>query len=615
MEALFLKVVNMSIAAGWLVIAVMLLRLLLKKAPKSAAVLMWALVGIRLVCPFALESPLSLIPSTQTIPENFTTADTPAVQSGISAVNSAVNPAISSALAPAAEESANPAQVIVFAACVIWVAGMAVMLLYVIISFLATQRKVRESIPYKENIRLCDQIGTPFIFGVFRPVIYLPSGIDRQDSIYVTAHEKAHLRRHDHWWKPLGFFLLAIHWFNPLVWAAYFLFCRNIEFACDEQVIKEMGPGVKKPYAHALINCSAPRSSLAACPLAFGEAGVKARIRSVLNYRKPGFWIVTAAAVVCVILAVCFLTSPPDKSPTGDSASDQELSAYLETVILEHYRTDYSANYYCCTDFDILGTDESDDRITVYMWVMYGEYSYDSTDGLQEQSGAYIPTVVTVRKGSENTGSAAGDDGNFELEEYWEPRDGSYYEGDIRNKFPLRLQGRALDLTAGVERQAAACEQKALEYFESRESGAGDSGTDTGDSGTSGSGTDSSVPGNSGSGNSGTAQTEETITYRYTPEYDAAGVVLSPSDGTFTFTYSLLSSYLPRGRMEEEGDKLLLYTDDGENHYTFRRQGENLVFLAGESSPLPEYRYSGDSSETLPCVPDGAVFEQEEPGE
>lgn len=583
MEVLFLKVVNMSIAAGWLVIAVMLLRLLLKKAPKSAAVVMWALVGIRLVCPFFPESPLSLIPSTQTIPDNFTSSDTPAVQSGISAVNSAVNPAISTALAPAAEESANPAQILIFAAGIIWVAGMVVMLLYVLISFLATQRKVRESIPYKENIRLCDRIGTPFIFGIFHPVIYLPSNISRQDSIYVTAHEKAHLRRHDHWWKPLGFLLLSFHWFNPLLWAAYLLFCRDIEFACDEKVIKEMGVKVKKTYSQALINCSAPKSSLAACPLAFGEAGVKSRIKSVLNYKKPGFRIITAAAAACVMLTVCFLTSPPDEPLTGDSTSDAELSAYLENVILEHHRTDYSADYYCCTDFDILGTDGSADRITVYMWVMYGEYSYDSSSGLLEQSGAYIPTAVTVRKNS----------GNFELEEYWEPRDGSYYEGDIRDKFPLHLQARALDLTAGVEKQAAACEQKALDYF------AGP-GSVTGGSGTDGSDTD----------NSGMAQTEGTIIYGYASEYNIARIVLTPSGSTFsfTFTYSLLSSYLPRGTTEEEGDRLILRSDDGENHYTFRREGENLVFLAGESSPLPEYRYSGDSYETLPCVPDGAVF-------
>ena len=294
MEALFLKAVNISIAAGWLVLAVMLLRLVLKKAPKSAIVVMWALVGIRLVFPFSLESPLSLIPSAQTIPEDFTVSGTPEVQSGIPAVNSAVNPVITSVLAPSAEESANPAQILTGCACILWIAGVAVMFLYVLISFLRTRGTVRESMPYKENIRLCDRIGTPFIFGVFRPVIYLPSDISRQDIIYVTAHERAHLRRRDHWWKLLGFFLLSIHWFNPLLWAAYFLFCRDMEFACDEKVIKEMGAGIKKPYAHALINCSTPKHSLTACPLAFAETSVNARIRSVLNYRKPGFWIIAA---------------------------------------------------------------------------------------------------------------------------------------------------------------------------------------------------------------------------------------------------------------------------------------------------------------------------------
>ena len=573
MEALFLKTVNMSIAAGWLVIAVIILRLLLKKAPKSAAVMMWALVGVRLICPISFESPLSLIPSAQTIPDNFTSSDAPAVQSGIYAVNSAVNPVISSALSPDPGESANPAQIMVSVLALVWIAGMAVMLFYTAASAVSIQRKVRESIPYKGNIRLCDHIATPFIFGVFRPVIYLPSDISTQDVIYVTAHEKAHLKRRDHWWKPLGFLLLAIYWFNPLLWAAYILFCRDIEFACDEKVLKEMGAGIKKPYSRALISCSAPRSSLAACPLAFGEAGVKARIKSVLNYRKPGFWIVTAAVAACIVLAVCFLTSPPSGSFSDGAASDTELSAYLENVILEHHRSDYSENNFCCTDFDILGTDGSADRITVYMWVMYGEYRYDSSSGLQQESGAYIPTAVTVRK----------DGGNFELEEYWEPRDGSYYVGDIQDKFPRRLWPAALNQPETGAGQEAACEQKALEYFE-----------------------------NGGGGSDGAAQPAETgrqITYRYFSEYDSAAIVLSPSDRTFSFTFSLLSSYLPHGTYETDGDRIILYTDDRENHYTFRRDGENLIFISGESSAIPRYRYSSDSQETTVSVPDGAVFE------
>lgn len=160
---------------------------------------------------------------------------------------------------------------------------------------------------------MCDRIDTPFILGVFRPRIYLPSNMSEQDVTYVLAHEQAHIKRHDHWWKPLGFALLTIYWFHPILWIAYVLLCRDIELACDEKVIKEMGIDIKKPYSDALINCSIPRRAITACPLAFGEVGVKERVKTVLNYKKPAFWIVLIAVIACVIVAVCFLTNPKDR--------------------------------------------------------------------------------------------------------------------------------------------------------------------------------------------------------------------------------------------------------------------------------------------------------------
>lgn len=309
MEAAFIKALNLSISAGWLISAVILLRFLLKKAPKTVTVFLWALVAFRLVCPFSFESVLSLIPSAETVPEEILYSDAPAIQSGIPALNSAVNPVISENLAPSMAESVNPLQIITFAAAV-WLAGVAAMLIYAAVSCLKIKKKISEAVLLRDNIWMCDRISTPFIFGLIRPRIYLPSTVRKEDVEYVTAHENAHLQRRDHLIKPFGFLLLAVYWFNPLVWAAYMLMCRDIELACDERVIKNMGAEEKKGYLSALVNCSAPRRAASACPLAFGETGVKGRIKSALNYKKPAPWIILLACTACAVTAVCFLSNP-----------------------------------------------------------------------------------------------------------------------------------------------------------------------------------------------------------------------------------------------------------------------------------------------------------------
>lgn len=310
METVFLTLLNMSIASGWLILAVLALRALLPKAPKAARCALWALAGIRLACPFSPESALSLIPSAQTVPAEILYAEAPAIHSGIGALNQAVNPILSNSLAPAAGASVNPMQVVVYAASIAWAAGVAAMLLYAAVSSLRLRRRVAAALPCGEGVWLCDGIASPFILGVIRPRIYLPSDIAEEQIAYVCAHERAHLARRDHWWKPLGFALLAAHWFNPLVWLAYWLFCRDMELACDARVVKEMSVQDRKAYSGALLACSAAHRLPAACPLAFGEVGVRARIKSVLHYKKPAFWVVLCAVVACVAVAVCFLTSP-----------------------------------------------------------------------------------------------------------------------------------------------------------------------------------------------------------------------------------------------------------------------------------------------------------------
>lgn len=315
MESVFIKVLNMSISAGWLILAVLLLRLLLKKAPKWISVVLWGLVGLRLVFPFSLQSVLSLIPSAEVVSPSIGYAQHPEINSGVSVIDNAVNPTLGTSLAATPMNSVNPMQIILYLGGIIWTVGIAILLLYGLISYLRLRRKVAEAIPFEKNTWLCDQVKTPFILGVFRPRIYLPSGLNEEETAYVLAHEHAHLKRKDHLWKPLGFLLLTVYWFNPLVWVAYILLCRDIEAACDEKVISDMAMTEKKAYANALVSCSLQRRLILACPLAFGEVGVKERVKGVLNYKKPAFWIIVAALIACVVIAVCFLTNPKDDGP------------------------------------------------------------------------------------------------------------------------------------------------------------------------------------------------------------------------------------------------------------------------------------------------------------
>ena len=310
MSEFFLKVVNMSISASWLVLAVLLLRLVLKKAPKWVSVLLWGFVAIRLICPFSIESMLSLIPSAETISPEIMMDPTPEIHTGIHSLNSVINPVVSNAFAPDPLVSMNPLQLWIPLAAVAWIAGIAAMLIYTAVSYILLRRKVATAVLLRDNIFQSENVDSPFVLGIVGPKIYLPFRMDGKNLEHVIAHEKSHIRRRDHWWKPLGFVLLALHWFNPLMWLGYILLCRDIELACDEKVIKEMDNESKADYTQALVACSVDRRSIAACPLAFGEVGVKARVKSVMNYKKPAFWIIAAAIITCVAVAVCFLTNP-----------------------------------------------------------------------------------------------------------------------------------------------------------------------------------------------------------------------------------------------------------------------------------------------------------------
>jgi len=448
MNEIFLKIVNMSISASYLVLAVIILRFALKKSPKWVNVLLWGIVAVRLICPFSFESIFSLIPSAETIPLDIEMNTNPTIDSGIGSINNVINPIISQSNTPVPGSSINPLQITVGILENLWILGAAALLIYAVISYVSLRRKVKTAVLYEGNIFQSENVVSPFVLGIIKPKIYLPYGMDIRDMEHVIAHEKTHIQRRDHLWKPLGFLLLAVHWFNPLIWIAYILLCRDIELACDEKIIKDLGSEERANYTEALVACSVNRRIIAACPLAFGEVGVKERVKSVLNYKKPAFWIIIVAVIASIVVAVCFLTNP-FKDPL-----DTKESEFVESQIIEHHRGGYKSGEFYCTDFEILGTEEKDGHTTVFMWVLYQEYN-EENGMIESVGGAHVPTAITFRE----------QDGSLSLVEYWEPRDGAYYKDDIKFKFPWYLHSAALNSQRYIEEQTEKCDKIAEDYF------------------------------------------------------------------------------------------------------------------------------------------------------
>lgn len=331
MEEIFLRALNISLVASWGILAVLVIRLVFKKMPKWAVCLLWGLIAIRLVFPFLPESAISLIPSAKPLPDEFIYTAHPQMESGVPIIDKMMNPLISYSLEqkdPAA--SVNKTQVWSFILSVVWLAGIIVMFLYALLGTMLLKQKLATATLLKKGMKQSERIGSPFVLGLVKPVIYLPYGLKETDIDYVVAHEQAHIRRKDHWWKLFGFLLLSIYWFHPMMWIAYVFFCKDIEAACDEKVIKEMSREDRRAYSTALINCSAKKSLISACPIAFGETSIKSRIRGVMNYKKPGaFWMV-ATVIICCAIVVCFLTNPKEKAAAKETGNHQVIDAKKE---------------------------------------------------------------------------------------------------------------------------------------------------------------------------------------------------------------------------------------------------------------------------------------------
>lgn len=410
MDALFLKLVNMGITASWLVLVILAVRLIFRKIPKWVLCLLWGMVALRLVCPFSFESSVSLIPNAEPVPQSIVyyapideqVGDVNIEKDPITGEETArpgIDPIPEINTGTEQKPAAAPVQNWMQYLGVIWLTGVAGMLMYTVISYCLLKRKVATAIPVSKGIKRSEFVDSPFVLGVVRPVIYLPLGIDEMDLNFVIAHERAHIRRKDHWWKPLGFILLSVYWFNPLLWVAYILLCRDIEAACDEKVIGDMEKDERKAYSAALLNCSIRRRRIAACPLAFGEVGVKERVKHVMDYKRPAFWVIVLCILLCGVIAVCLLTNPKREEPV--TAVEDEWGV---AVAQEHFVSGsagsfrYESNIYDPAGVKLVFEDTfSLERLENGQWVRVekpAEYDYYYMDAhfftMDEESTTYM---------------------------------------------------------------------------------------------------------------------------------------------------------------------------------------------------------------------------------
>ena len=326
MAEVFLSVVNRGLSASFLVLAVIAARFLLKKGPRWMLCALWGLVALRLLCPFSLESPLSLVPTPEPVSSEavFNTVEAVPVEE-LEAQQSA-DPILTELL-PYTQTPLTPAQIWTAALSVVWGVGMGLMALYAIVSYFRLSRRVKGAVRLDGNLFRCDAIPTPSVLGVLRPRIFLPNTLSREDMPYVIAHERAHLKRKDHLWKLFAFGLLSVYWFQPLLWLSYILFCRDMELACDEKVAASLSRTHRANYSQALLNCASGRRFPSACPVAFGEVGVKERVKRVLSFRRPTLWAILGAVLACAVTTLCFVTNPVTPEASALPLSELSITA------------------------------------------------------------------------------------------------------------------------------------------------------------------------------------------------------------------------------------------------------------------------------------------------
>ena len=335
LEKMFLQVLNMSYIGGIVIVFVLAARLFLKKAPKIFSYSLWAVALLRLLFPISFESMISLIPvNPEPISSDILYTNVPQVDTGIPGVDYIVN---SSLPAGTVHGSVNPMQIWVNIGAILWVVGISILLIYSLVSLIRLKRKLKNAINDRDNIYLLSGLGTPFVLGIIRPRIYLPISLSKSEKDCILLHEQTHIRRFDHVFRIIGYLTLCIHWFNPLVWIAFFVSGRDMEMSCDEAVIRKLGDGVKKEYSSSLLSLTAGRGPLRATPLAFGEGDTKGRIRNVMNYKKPVFWVIIIAAIGIAALSFGFLSNPKNETLTVEDYANR----YVEQVIEGYEEVEY----------------------------------------------------------------------------------------------------------------------------------------------------------------------------------------------------------------------------------------------------------------------------------
>ncbi len=465
MTEVFIKILNMSILAGAMIPCVVLLRLVLKRTPRAVFCILWALVAVALVCPFRIETAISPLPSGEPIPREIIYSYEPEIDSGIPVVDEVVNPMISQSTELANKSERAPLESLAFYACIVWLCGVFAMLVYSAVSYFGIYSKVRASVRLSKNVFVCDDIDSPFILGIICPRIYLPSSLPKDATEFVLAHERAHIRRLDFIWKPLGFLLLSIHWFNPLVWVAYVLLCRDIELACDEKVARGLDSDRMKSYSEALLLCSVPRRMIMACPVAFGEVGVKARIRSLLNYKRPAFWVIAVSLLLCIAAAVALFTVRPEsdelyigggievtkESTELDGISARVISADLNAkrpYIEVEWKSETDESYVCGNSFYIYKSADgewNDARIARDYIVTLEAYLIPNKNNLFQRSFKkkyYLSDIRTDTEGTYRFESSFSRDGGGEKEKYnaliefeiKKPTKAKYFKADVYEK-------------------------------------------------------------------------------------------------------------------------------------------------------------------------------------
>ncbi len=600
MGELFLNIVNMSISASWIVLAVLLLRLLLKRAPKWITVLLWGVVAIRLICPFSIESVMSLIPSAETVNPALLISEAE-INTGFEAVDNVVNPVINEAVTTiGTEKTVSTFKLLTLIFSKVWLIGIAILLIYTFISYRRVRRKVYTAVLLRDNIYQSDAVVSPFVLGVIKPKIYIPFNMGKQDEELVIAHEQAHIKRRDHLWKPLGFIILTLHWFNPLMWLGYVLLCRDIEIACDEKVVKELTNKQRADYSQALLTCSVNRRMIAACPLAFGEVSVKKRVKSVLSYKKPAFWLIIIGVIAIAITSACFLTNKKTDNDNPKLTANNGYTAYKKyykgveeytefyelSGISQEFIENFGTSIFGFSRSDIddffLRYDEQLPLGEAFQVKLKMKYANKTDFTLEKERiiplsfecgylfGADEYEIYATRLDCESYYEyALIDDKNLEIHYIYLQPYLPLEEIEIDSIFiPYQYE----DLTVTKE-SIKTLDNETIIMWEN--------------------------------------------VYKYKSENDVAEISLPTHTKRGQFQYSMFSSHVAYGTYEDDGEYIYLYADtEGllSDLYTFKKDGNNLIFVADESKKLPSYRYSDDPNvKEEVCVPDGAVFEKVPP--